>query len=224
MSSATRLYLSNDTSARAAGAGMLDHRQLLVFGHAGKRMWSALCAERPPPWSSANPVDDFSLDSVRAHLEGDLGVQRWAPLYPGTTLVPLQELGTLLGWHQASPLLVGISPEFGTWFAYRAVVVADTELPVTQASEGRVSPCETCVEKPCLDACPGAALTTGTLSIGRCVDFRVADGSPCADRCVAREACPIGVEHRYERDQIGYHYGASLATIRSWRGSTPPQG
>jgi len=203
---------------------MLDHRQLLVFGHAGKRMWSALCAERPPPWSSANPVDDFSLDSVRAHLEGELGVQRWAPLYPGTTLVPLQELGTLLGWHQASPLLVGISPEFGTWFAYRAVVVADTELPVTQASEGRVSPCETCVEKPCLDACPGAALTTGTLSIGRCVDFRVADGSPCADRCVAREACPIGVEHRYERDQIGYHYGASLATIRSWRGSTPPQG
>lgn len=205
----------------AAGPGMLEHRQLLVFGHAGKRVWRALTTDRPPPWASQHPVDDFSLATVRAHLEGELGVHRWAALYPGTAMVPLQELGTLLGWHQPSPLLVGISAEFGTWFAYRAVVVADTDLPLTVAAVGKVSPCDACVEKPCLDACPGAALTTGVLSIGRCVDFRVAEESPCADRCVAREACPIGVEHRYDREQIGYHYGASLATIRRMRGPAP---
>lgn len=198
----------------AAGPGMLDHRQLLVFGHAGTRMWRAMREATPEPSTSANPVDEFSLATVRAHIEDELGVRRWAALYPGTTLVPLQELGTLLGWHQPSPLLVGISEAFGTWFAYRAVVVADTSLPLTPPPSPRTSPCDSCVEKPCLSACLGAALNTGTLSIERCVTFRARDASPCADRCHAREACPIGAEHRYDTEQTRHHYGASLTMIR----------
>lgn len=198
----------------AAGPGLLDHRQLLVFGHAGPRMWRALREAQPEPWTSADPVDEFSLATVRAHLEDELGVSRWAPVYPGPALIPLQELGTLLGWHHPSPLLVGISEAFGTWFAYRAVVVADTDLPLTPPAGPSTSPCSTCVEKPCLSACLGVALTTGTLSLDRCTTFRVSEASPCALRCPAREACPIGAEHRYDADQIGYHYGASLATIR----------
>lgn len=197
-----------------AGPGMLDHRQLLVFGHAGPRMWRALREAHPEPWTSADPVDEFSLATVRAHLEDELGVSRWAPVYPGPTLIPLQELGTLLGWHQPSPLLVGISEAFGTWFAYRAVVVADTDLPLTPPASLQASPCSTCMEKPCLSACLGAALTTGTLALDRCTTFRASEASPCALRCPAREACPIGAEHRYDADQIGYHYGASLTTIR----------
>lgn len=196
---------------------MLDHRQLLVFGHAGKRMWKALRGAKPELGDSANPVDEFSLATVKVHLEDELGVRRWAALYPGTALVPLQELGTLLGWHQPSPLLVGISEAFGTWFAYRAVVVADTWLPLTPPASPSPSPCDSCVEKPCLSACLGAALTTGTLAIDRCVTFRARDASPCALRCHAREACPIGAEHRYDADQMRHHYGASLSTIRRYR-------
>ena len=36
-------------------------------------------------------------------------------------------------------------------------------------------------------------------------------------RCVAREACPMGVEHRYDAEQMAHHYGASLATIRRYQ-------
>jgi epoxyqueuosine reductase len=207
----------------AAGPGLLDHRQLLVFGHAGPRMWRALRKAQPEPWTSADPVDEFSLATVRAHLEDELGVHRWAPVYPGPALIPLQELGTLLGWHHPSPLLVGISEAFGTWFAYRAVVVADTTLPLTPPASPQPSPCSTCVEKPCLSACLGAALTTGTLTIDRCTTFRVGEASPCALRCPAREACPIGAEHRYDADQIRYHYGTSLTTIRRMQRSTFPR-
>jgi len=208
--------LPDSIRAVIAGGGpeLLDHRQLLVFGHAGPRMWRALREAEPEPWTSPNPVDDFSLATVRAHLEDELGVRRWVALYPGPTMVPLQELGALLGWHQPSPLLVGISQAFGTWFAYRAVVVADTALPLTPAASPQTSPCDTCVEKPCLSACLGAALTTGTLSIDRCVSFRTSEASPCALRCPAREACPVGAQHRYDSDQIRYHYGVSLTTIR----------
>lgn len=205
------------SAVAAAGPELLAHQQLLVFGHAGKRMWRALTAEQPQPSTSENPVDEFSVAAVRAHLEDELGVQRWAPLYPGPTMMPLQELGTLLGWHQPSPLLVGISEAFGTWFAYRAVVVADTSLPLTPRASPSPSPCDSCLEKPCLSACLGGALTTGTLAIDRCVTFRARDASPCTARCVAREACPIGVEHRYDTDQMAHHYGASLATIRRYQ-------
>lgn len=193
----------------------LDYPQLIVFGHAGPLLWRALRVAVPDLAATSDPVDAFSLDAVRAHLEGELGVTRWTALYPGSQPVPLQELGALLGWHHPSPLRVGINATFGTWFAYRAAVVADSRLPLTELpTEPAASPCASCVEKPCLGACLGGALTTGTLALDRCVSFRALADSPCARRCPAREACPVAPAQRYDDEQIRYHYDVSLRMIR----------
>ena len=103
---------------------------------------------------------------------------------------------------------------FGTWFASRVALLADTNLPLSPLPDDAASaPCATCVDKPCLSACLGNALTQGDLSLPHCIDFRTRPESPCAHRCPAREACPIAPEHRYDADQIRYHYGVSLKML-----------
>jgi hypothetical protein len=49
-----------------------------------------------------------------------------------------------------------------------------------------------------------------------CSHFRLQENSPCHDRCLARLACPVAPEHRYELAQVQYHYGRSLQTIRTY--------
>ena len=53
---------------------------------------------------------------------------------PGPLRTGLQQLGALVGWHQASRLMIGIDPEWGTWFAYRALVVAAEHVPARLAA------------------------------------------------------------------------------------------
>ena len=215
---------------RAEAPALLEYAQLLLFAYAGPQLWRALIKGQPRPFAASDPVDDFSLAAVRAHLEQELGVTRWAVLYPGTMPVPLQQLGALLGWHHPSPLRVGINATFGTWFAYRVALVAGTDLPVSpwviadtadttgakdpESRHAAQAPCATCVDKPCIGACLGSALDSGSLSLSQCVTFRAQPSSPCALRCPAREACPIAPEHRYDPDQIRYHCGVSLRMIR----------
>lgn len=137
-------------------------------------------------------------------------------LYPlADGFVPLQALGRVAGWTNPSPVGLDITDEFGLWFAYRAVVATNAELPVSSAAT-RQSPCVSCQGKPCIDACPAGAVGASGLDGEKCMTFRLAVGSACADRCLARLACPVAPEHRYTLEQVQYHYGLSLETIRSW--------
>jgi hypothetical protein len=49
-----------------------------------------------------------------------------------------------------------------------------------------------------------------------CIGFRRSQ-APCRETCLAREACPAGAEFRYGRDQLAYHYTASLRMIEDGR-------
>jgi hypothetical protein len=49
-----------------------------------------------------------------------------------------------------------------------------------------------------------------------CIDFRLQEKSACQDRCLSRLACLVAPEHRYEPDQLRYHYTHSLANLRQY--------
>ncbi|MGB7286164.1 MAG: hypothetical protein WBC71_04455, partial [Salaquimonas sp.] len=75
-------------------------------------------------------------------------------LYPfGEKLWPFQRYAKQATGMRSSPLGLLIHPEFGLWHAFRAVLVFGEaiELEVPQTLN---HPCDTCVEKPCLSACP----------------------------------------------------------------------
>lgn len=189
--------------------------RLMLIGSGGPEFWRALQRHGP---ADADPVDRFSRacagEFVRDYLD-DPPV-RW--LYPGDTMVPLQRLGVLAGWHHSSPLGIGINACYGLWFAYRAACLIDRPLPVTPPWTGG-SPCERCAGKPCVSACPaGAVAAAAAFSVQRCAGHRLVPDSSCARTCLARLACPVAAEQRYPPEQIGHHYRVALDSLRRWYG------
>jgi len=192
--------------------------QLILIGNAGPALWRSARAAALDP---EHPIDAFSVDAVGSWLDGVPGGDVRRVCYPGEAPFGLQALGALAGWHHPSPFMVGIQPEWGTWFAYRVAVLTNTALPLTPRRES-TSPCEHCADRPCVSACPADAMAHGAFSLADCVRWRLAPESSCADTCQARLACPVGSAHRYDTTQIRHGYAQSLAMIRSHQ--CPPPG
>lgn len=200
--------LPADLQRRLFAGAHGGYRQLLLIGHLGPTFWQQATAAG---MEGEHPLDAFTGTRVAAWLSRRFPEVRHALLYPGDVLIGLQRLGQLAGWHHPSPFMVGVAENWGSWFAYRAVLVADTDLPPTPPLNA-ASPCEHCARRPCVAACPAHALSDG-FDLDGCSGYRLAPGSICRDQCLSRSACPVGSAHRYGREQIAYHYGRSLATL-----------
>lgn len=195
----------------------VNYRQLLLIGHGGQRLWQALkeTGVSLTREEGAHPVDDFSVATVQRYLQNDWPASDFYIVYPGAYTVSLQELGRLAGWHHTSPFMVGINAHFGSWFAYRCVVLANTRLAVTPVVH-EASPCDACDRQPCVSACPANALEGGQFHLDACLDYRRQSESKCRTTCIARVSCPVRTEHRYPREQIAYHYGRSIKMIEAY--------
>lgn len=206
-----------DLSALPADlAGRLEvqagERQLILFGHGGRRLWQCVQASGI---AGENPIDDYSVQTVARWFADCLPGHRYRLLFPGDQPIGLQALGELAGWHQPSPIMVGVDREWGSWYAYRAVVVADTDLQPSAPLVNR-SACPACQAQPCIAACPAGALRDGRFDLETCSRFRLQPESPCSHGCLARQACPVGSQHRYDAAQIEHSYSRSLAVIRRY--------
>ena len=202
-----------------------DHySQLILIGHGGKQLWQSLKIWQelnPSTRASEDPIDHFSKFHVEKYFNDRLGTDDLETIFPlsQSVLNPqqpflnLQEFGQLVGWHHPSPFGVGINKQWGSWFAYRAVVLVKSNYQSTKAT-GSISPCQTCDKKPCIKTCPAKALDNESLNINACLSYRKQKDSNCKDRCIARMACPVGKEHQYDSEQIRYHYSKSLKTIK----------
>lgn len=219
------------------------YRQLILIGHAGRTLWTALQADDARATETDDPIDDFSVRTVERWLaehfaqekaegtnaaeetgrKGKTGAEantentapRHAIIYPGEHAVGLQALGKLAGWHRPSPMMIGIDERWGTWFAYRVALLADTDLEPTPPVRG-ASPCARCTERFCAAACPAGALDGAAFALDKCVAWRKRPDSPCRTTCLARLACPVGAEHRYDEAQIYHTYSRSLQAIERY--------
>lgn len=173
-----------------------------------------------------NPFDVRAARLARAFVDRELLASDPAArlVYPGQTLaIDLRGCLTAAGAQHTSRLGIGIRPDCGTWFAVRAAIATklratDEETvrrlyPPLTTSEG--SPCTTCADSPCQKACPAHAVRT-TVDLDTCIEQRLRPGSSCEALCHAREACPVGREFMYPREQVTYHYHVSLGMLRRW--------
>lgn len=190
-------------------APLTGYRQLILIGHGGRRLWQCVQASGI---RSADPIDDFTVRTVAQCFAAHLPANRYQLLYPSQHPIGLQQLGALAGWHHASPFMVGIDAEWGSWSAYRAVVLADTRFPVS-IPVYRSHPCASCLTQACIAACPAGALGDGPFRLDRCVAYRKLPDSACRTTCQARLSCPVGAEHRYTDEQIAHSYRISLRMI-----------
>lgn len=188
--------------------------RLVLIGHGGKTLWEQLGASG---WqaASADPIDDFTRATLKAWLAAQWPADEHALLYPGDLPVGLQALGRLAGWHHESPFRVGVNAVWGSWFAYRAVLLTTAHLPATPRMAGE-SPCASCGGQPCVAACPAGALDENGFSLPQCLAGRRQPQSPCRLTCLARTRCPLRPEHRYPDAQMAHSYARSLAIIEQW--------
>lgn len=138
-----------------------NYSQLILIGNGGRAMWQAILREGG---RSADPIDDFSVREVRRWLAAQASGRSYEIVYPGERLVGLQSLGERAGWHFASPFMVGINERWGTWFAYRVAVLANTDFEPTRPVPGE-PPCTACRPRPCVSACPGKAIESDGVTI-----------------------------------------------------------
>lgn len=190
-----------------------NYSQLILIGNGGRAMWQAILREGG---RSADPIDDFSLREVRRWLAAQASGRSYEIVYPGERLVGLQSLGECAGWHFASPFMVGINERWGTWFAYRVAVLANTDFEPTRPVPGE-SPCTACRPRPCVSACPGKAIEDSGFNLADCVRYRLRPDSACQTTCMARLACPVRAEHRYDDEQIRHAYTISLRFIEQYQ-------
>ncbi|MGB8818609.1 MAG: ferredoxin, partial [Rhizobiaceae bacterium] len=84
------------------------------------------------------------------------------------------------------------------------------DLPLSQDPEKLSHPCDVCLEKPCLSACPVNAFSENGFAVERCrTHIATAEGLTCmSGGCLARRACPVGRQYTYEPEQMRFHMQA----------------
>ena len=193
-------------------------RQVIIIGHGGPGLWDAVTDGRAVgEIDGADPIDTNSRQSVADFFHG----YQFHCLYPGDAAVNLQWFGEYAGWHHTTPFRIGINAAFGTWFAYRALVIANTRFALSKKSATQ-HPCTGCTTKACMAACPVARPGADAIDLNDCLGYRLSENSPCAQTCLAREACPVAPRQRYSTAQLAYHYNESLIYLKRHRRNNSP--
>ena len=179
---------------------------VVLAGNAGPAMWSVFSRAR------ARATQQLSLDAwteeVLTPIARVLDAQLLFP-FGGPPFQPFQRWARRAESVHPSPIGPLIHPRYGLWHAYRgAFLFAEAlDLPSTQRTP---SPCDSCPDRPCLEQCPVGALSPDRYEVKTCREHLLGvTGNPClAAGCLARHACPLGQEFKYEPEQAGFHMRA----------------
>ncbi|MEP5026974.1 MAG: hypothetical protein ABJS32_12460, partial [Anderseniella sp.] len=180
-------------------------RSLVLIGNAGTAMFDRFASERDPE----HDLMDQWTQGVLAPLADELGARALFPF--DSPHPPFLTWARAAGAGHTSPLGMNIHPKFGLWHAYRAAFVFDDAItpPPTNVS---TSPCDSCLDRPCLTSCPAGAFSADGYDVPACAaHLSVAAGDRCrTSGCMARNACPVGQEYFYSPEQTRFHMVAFM--------------
>lgn len=200
-------------------------KTLLLLGNVDDLMWTAFRAS--PEGRTAGNSTELSSDArssggglgpmdrwsrrVIAALADELGAE---PVFPfgGPPYYPFQAWAQKAEAVWPSPLGVLIHRDYGLWHAYRGALCFDVLVALPPLEAG-LSPCQSCVDQPCLATCPVSAFSGDGYDVPVCAaHIAKPEGGDCvALGCRARRACPVGKNVRYLPEQASFHMRAFLA-------------
>jgi hypothetical protein len=187
----------------------LGEGTLVMVGNAGSAMGAAFA---PHADDGADPLDNWTkrvVDPI-AETVGARAIYPFDRPHP-----PFQRWAMRAEGLKASPLGILIHPVYGLWHAYRAALVLPVGIEELSSGGRSQHPCDSCVEKPCLSACPVGAFTPGGYDVPACAAYLAsAAGETCKrEGCAARNACPVGPDFRYPEAQIRFHMAAFAGSL-----------
>jgi hypothetical protein len=195
----------------AHDAALLDRfpgrRQLLLVGNVGSAIWPHLrrfIADNP---AARDPLDQWT-EIVLRRLADEIGTISLFP-FGGPPWWPFQQWARRADAVAPSPVAILIHPTYGLWHAYRGALLLEEPVDLPPRAD-TPSPCESCVDRPCLSGCPVGAFSAGGYDVDGCArHVNGATGTDCRTRgCLARLACPVGSEYRYDSAHADFHMAA----------------
>ncbi|PRD58052.1 4Fe-4S dicluster domain-containing protein [Phyllobacterium myrsinacearum] len=181
-------------------------RSIVLAGHFGSSIWPHFTRWRQAHSGQPDLLDAWSK-AVLTQVADKLGGQAVFP--SDKPYLPFQQWAKRAESLSASPLGLLIHPEYGLWQAFRGALLFDRAIGFPAVPLNN-HPCDSCIDKPCLHACPVDAFDGTGFAVGRCRGhLAVPEGALCRDGgCLARLACPIGREHAYTPEQQRFHMAA----------------
>jgi hypothetical protein len=187
----------------------------VIVGSGGRRFFEVFRAAAKAAGSdpAPNPLDRYTRATVLAAVDAALTPAGVAyrvlfPFLSESPVLPFQRLGRAAGLGPPGPLGLQIHPEFGPWWAYRALVVLAAPLSAGESRDAAGDGCAGC-DAPCVAACPAGAVLLGGFSVPACHTRRL-QAPECQLSCAARIRCVRGPQHRYSEDQLAFHMAASM--------------
>lgn len=149
-----------------------------------------------------DPVDRWSARTISA-LAADFNATALFPFGPPPAQ-PFFRWALASGRAWSSPINLLVHDRAGLMVSYRGALALPERLDLPAPP---MRPCDSCAEKPCLNACPVSALGAQGYDVPRCHTYLDTDaGKSCMDGgCLVRRACPISASYGRLREQSAYH-------------------
>ncbi len=184
-------------------------RSVALIGNIGSSLWSAFSRWRDtePDSGGSDPLDTWSKAVIRP-IAALADATAWFPSDPPWQ--PFQQWAMRAEGLKASPLGILIHPVYGLWHGYRGALGFAEPIVAAPAAHA-AHPCDHCPDKPCLTTCPAGAVHPETFDVPACRShLRKPEGqSGCmVGGCLARAACPVGSDFRYNGAQLRFHMAA----------------
>ncbi len=194
------LFISGHCAVLTEDGLAPDVRGVALLSPDEPAFWPILTAS--PEWrdNAPDPMDRWSR-RVIAELADSLGLGSAFP-FGGPPWMPFPRWARRSGRCHESPVKLLVHDETGLFISFRGALL----LPEAPAPDPRPSPCDTCEEKPCLSACPVAALGPQGYDVPLCHAYldTLEPGTGCLTGCLVRRACPVGQGRRPEA-QSAHH-------------------
>ena len=195
--------------ARAAGLDPLGQVQdgdavIHLFGPDPAVFWPLFSRSSEFSDGKPDPLDRWSK-RVIGQLAQDVGGQAIFPS-DGPPYPPFLDWAQKSGQAWVSAVGLMIHARAGLWLSFRGAIRVCGQTDDAQVMH---NPCTTCMHKPCLSACPVAAMAPGTYNVTKCHDWLdQPDGDCMAAGCAIRRACPVSQTYGRVKAQSAFHMKA----------------
>lgn len=188
----------------------LNAKFVVLIGHTGSTHWQSF----ENWWSKEqnseikHPLDEWSKWIIKPLARKFQGVAVFPSDEP---YYPFQNWALSAGNLSKSKINILINEEYGTWHGYRGAIAFNFVPEITSLDEIAVDICASCIDKPCLSACPVEAFSSDHFLYSECQSYLKSEqgAQNCmANGCASRNACPYGERYKYKSPHMKFHMRA----------------